>query len=456
MYARTALPGEKSLSVIMPVTVCTMLALSVVIVLAPDIAIMTLWFSLWAGALCIFMAGLPAAERRFLAVYVIAGLAIRMMAAIAFRLSNADTGGLITPDEFYYYDYSKEIADFWKSGVFLSLNEIHSLTSTRNYGFHLYDALHFLLLEDKLVPVISNIFLDIFTSLLIFRFALNNFGRKLANVSFFILIFNPYMIYWSTFNLKDTLLTFLTALLIYTLGKVKKSTLSMALLIAILVLFATIRFYMTFMFVILLGGLVLLNSEYKIKYKLFIGTTAVAAVLILYLYTPLDNTLKELMSDGVGQTVHAYSTRSFDIAQDLDYSTQHIKGYGPKSLLISTSHALLAPSPFNWEGGGKYLFPGTIFWYLLLPYYFVGTLIFIKSSYLRFRYLLLWLFPLFMITVMIFMPAINEPRHRLVIFPYAAVLASAGIYYKYRYKKAIVIITYLIIVCVLIGRELIV
>ena len=356
MYARTALQGEKSLSVIMPVTVCAMLALSVVIVLAPDIAIMTLWFFLWAGALCIFMAGLPAAERRFLTVYVIAGLAVRMMAAIAFRLSNADTGGLITPDEFYYYDYSKEIADLWKSGVFLSLNEIHDLTSTRNYGFHLYDALHFLLVEDKLVPVISNIFLDIFTSLLIFRFALDNFGRKLANVSFFILIFNPYLIYWSTFNLKDTLLTFLTALLVYTVGKAKKSTLSMALLVAVLVLFATIRFYMTFMFVILLGGLVLLNSEYKIKYKLFIGTTAVASILILYLYTPLDNTLNELMSDGVGQTVHAYSTRSFDIAQ----ATSRNHSSFPPSTRFSPRARLTGKAAGNICSRGRY--SGTCFY----------------------------------------------------------------------------------------------
>ena len=85
----------------------------------------------------------------------------------------------------------------------------------------------------------------------------------------------------------------------------------------------------------------------------------------------------------------------------------------------------------------------------------MGTLIFIKSRYLRFKYLLLWLFPLFMISIMIFMPAINEPRHRLVIFPCAAVLASAGIFYKYRSKKAIILTTYLIIVCVLVGREFI-
>jgi hypothetical protein len=198
-----------------------------------------------------------------------------------------------------------------------------------------------------------------------------------------------------------------------------------------------------------------LNKEFKFHHRLLIGFTIVISVLLLYFYTPLKDTFSELMSDDIHTSYQTYTTRSFEIAQDTEYSTQHISGYGPKSLLFSSMHALFAPSPLNLEGDGKYLVIGTLFWYLLIPYFIIGTLILIKSRRLGMTNLLLVLFPLIMLTIMILMPAINEPRHRLVAIPCITVLAALGISLNYPYKQLIVFSTYIFIIGVVIAKEII-
>lgn len=455
MNSRTGTIDVRPL-ILLPIALLAIVALSFLIVLYPDIAKVALWVLVWSLILGVILLKFSAHYRRFLIPSIIIGVLIRLMIAIFFRLSNADTAGLITPDEFYYFNNAKDIADAWKSGVFLSLDEIYNLVGTRNYGYHIYDALHFLILEEKLLPVISNIFLNILTALIIFKFTLKNFGNKSAKLVFLLLIFNPFLIYWSTFNLKDTVLAFLIALFLYTASNAKKNILYIVSIILLLVLISTLRFYLAFILIGIMAIINLLDKEYKIEYRLVLGIAIAVSIATLYFYTPLQDTFNELVSEGVVQTYHTYSTRSFAIAQTTDFSTKFIRGHDPKSMLISSLHALLAPSPLNLSGSGKYLIFGSLFWYFLLPYYVLGTLIFLKSKKLRLYNLLLWLFPLAMLSVMVMLPAINEPRHRVVIYPYVTVLIAVGIYSKFRNKYLIIATIYLIIVVAVVGREMMV
>jgi hypothetical protein len=455
MNIGTYASDEKPL-IIIPAAFLAIFAVSILTAVNPYAARIVLWAFIWVLILSFFLSKFPAYERRFLIPFVLLGIIIRMTLAIFFRIDYADSGGLITPDEFYYFDYSGDITDAWMSGLFLSLDDIHNMVGTRNYGYHIYDALHFMILEDKLLPVISNIFLDILTSLIVFKFTVKNFGDKLGKLAFLLIIFNPYLIYWSTFNLKDSLLTFLTALIIYTVDRSKKKLLYVFVITLLMILLASLRFYLTFIFVFLLVAMTSLNKEFKFHYRFLIGFTIVISVLLLYFYTPLKDTFHELMSEGIHTSYQSYTTRSFEVAQDTDYTTQHISGHDPKSLVFSSMHALFAPSPLNLEGDGKYLVLGTLFWYFLIPYSIIGTLILIKSRRLGMINLLLVLFPLIMLTIMILMPAINEPRHRLVALPCVTILAALGIASKYRYKNAIVFITLVVILAVVVGKEVLI
>lgn len=450
-YRTETLEGK---SLIVPASLLALVILSMTIALFPDMAAIILFFAIWTLILSFFLMKFAAEERKFLIPYLIAGIFLRLVLALFFKFSYADTGGLITPDEFYYFDYAKDIADTWKSGVFLSLNEIYNLVGIENYGYHIYDALHFLILKEKLLPVISNIFLDIFTSLIIFRFTYENFNSKIAKAAFLLIIFNPYLIYWSTFNLKDTMLTFLITLFIYTVGKAGKKIQYAILTVLLLIFIATLRFYLSFILVIIeTTGLII--GKYRFTYKLAIGAAMIVSICILYLYTPLDTVFKKVDSLGVEQTLDSYSSTSFSIAQVSADSNRHIRGYDPKSMSIAVFHALFSPSPLNWNEHGKYFVPGTLLWYLIFPYYVLGTLIFLKSGKLRSDYILLWLFPLAVLSVMVVMPAINEHRHRVVALPYMTVLAVIGIYSKYRYKQIIVLSAVLLILGVVISREFI-
>ena len=87
------------------------------LVLNPKIATVFIWLFLWIFIFTIFLNKfLEKRDTKTLLPFIIGGLSVRLVMAFLFRIKSASTGGLITPDEFYYFDYAKDIAEAWKAG----------------------------------------------------------------------------------------------------------------------------------------------------------------------------------------------------------------------------------------------------------------------------------------------------------------------------------------------------
>ena len=192
----------KKISFIIPCGI----SIALITAISLNVILTIIWILIWSSTVGLIMLKFSQHERMTIMSFLLAGLLIRLLIASLFRYFYASTEGLITPDEFYYFEFSKYLAQEWKNGNLFKLQDIQHAVYTRNYGFHIYSALHFLIFEDKLFIVISNIFLDIISSLIIYKFLSENLDEKFSKLAFILFIFNPHQIYWSTFILKDTLL----------------------------------------------------------------------------------------------------------------------------------------------------------------------------------------------------------------------------------------------------------
>ena len=445
-----------SLSMLLYASIPALFVSTVVVAVSSyEITPIFLWLFLWVVLLCTFLYGFPAAERKFIIPFVTLAILARLAVAVYFRIVFAGSQGLFFPDEFYYYYNALNISEAWERSIYLSISDIYDLVRTRNYGFHIYNALHYVIFEDKILTVISNIFFDVLAALLIYRMAFKSFGRETARLSFVLIALNPYNIYYSAFLVKDILLAFLIVLFFYIVQDYNRRHSSFSLLFAIMSLLAisSVRFYLIFILVPIVGVYFLVNREYVLIKKLAIGTVILFSIGLLYFYSPLRVTFDEGMSAGWFNTFQSYSARSIEHAQSKSYSSRHIAGYDIKSLSISFSHFLLAPSPFNWSGDGKYQFLGVIYWYFLFPYFVVGNIIFILDKTIRKREVMIWLLPLVIITIIMLMPAINEPRHRIMMMPFATIIASIGFTRHIKHKKLIILASWVFIIASVVGRE---
>jgi len=125
----------------------------------------------------------------------------------------------------------------------------------------------------------------------------------------------------------------------------------------------------------------------------------------------------------------------------------HATSIGIKPFLLTSVSYLVFPTPLNLEYifsftgrlSGILFLVGILIWYGLLAYSFIGGLYLIKNH--QKSYYLTVIFPLVVTVLYGFLPAVVEPRHRLMIMPFIIILASIGFVKKFRHKKLLVILS---------------
>jgi len=439
-----------------PLLLCAIaIVLSFFAVFNTNIAIIFVWLCLWILILTIFLNKfLISKDIKLLLPFIVIGLSIRLIMAFLFRIKSASTGGLITPDEFYYFDYAKDIAEAWKSGTFMGLLDINHYVGTRNFGYHVWSALHFLILPEKLLPVISNIFLDIIAGIIIFRLLKDETNLKIGKIGFIFWSINPIPIFWAVFNLKDTLLTTIIVSMVfcfYQIIKQPRKLMYIFMWVFLSIFLMTLRFYISFLLVLLFPFLFIFSSRIKIINRIFIVTFILLLTTFFWYKFPLSNkTTSWILSEGVHNIIMEQYNKSVTKSLHSSYSF-NVSNIGTKSFLSTSIGFLLYPSPLNLKYifgftgrlSGIFFLIGTFLWYILLGYSFIGVVYVVKNQQKIYYFSIL--FPLATIIIYGFLPTEVEPRHRLMIMPFIIILAVIGFFKKVPHKKLLVMLSFVLI-----------
>jgi hypothetical protein len=341
---------------------------------------------------------------------------------------------LFFPDEFYYNKYAVEIIKYG-----FDISNLREVTGTTNYSMFVYVALHYLIAEDKLLVVVSNSNLLILTAAFMYKIIYLMFNkRRYAYYAFILIAFNPFSIFWSIFLVKDTYLMFLVILILYlTMRPLNfKRILPIALILLSLYLVLLTRFYFAGIIITIL----LISVLYSSKYSKKIILPVLAIISIYFIYTSYLSIIGD------------YIVRSSHVASEAGYSTSLVSITNPITYFISFFHFIFAPSPFNLNGDGKYLIYGQILWYLMIPLVVLGYLktksnratfysMDCDKTKLQFSFFYKS-FPTIVILATTLMPAINEPRHRLVLLPFFIVFFINGLVYESKQKKLLLLIIF--------------
>jgi len=408
--------------------------------------------------MALLLSGVPRQDRLILTFWSVVGVALRLALAYSlytYAYSNNDgfsQGG----DEFFYYERGMRLADGWGSGsVGLSPFEIHSTVGSGAWGFICFVAGHLLLFSNKLFPVISISFLDVFSAILAYRFCLDNFeSAKIGKLAFLFSIFFSHAIDVSAHLLKDSLVLFLTmATLTLAHGASRSAWARLCVVLTVFAL-ASVRFYVGLVLLGLVAVGHLAASNVKIGTRLAAVLAAATSLYMVYSFTSVGTTLEVALEDP-SQAVESYGRESRATAAERTHQSSHLfAGTSLKDRILGLAHFLVSPSPLNVESlGGQIAAPGTLLWYFLMPFFFWGAWLFIRRSDLRREYLVLWAYPACIISLILFMPSINQSRHRLMIWPCAVILASVGLTQKSPTRYMVVVGTWLVIVATIIVRE---
>jgi len=350
-------------------------------------------------------------------------------------------GNFVFSDEEYYIRLGMELSHRWSEGGGFSFFKNQLLLNETNFGYYFLNALHFLLWPHKLLVVITNVGLKTLTGFFVYLTARKLYVRKIALVASCFIFFNPFDIFWASFDLKDTLICFLVSVAMYLLSTLSKGNLAarVPLIILVMVLIASTRFYLVYMLAIPFAGYLLLSRNVSNLKKAAIVVLLVLPLFVLRSNFLIFNTISETGEVEYLANVIQHSNENLAAS---DYSLSgHVSGVNLKSLVMSLAHFILTPSPFSDKPVVKFMTPGTLFWYFLFPFFLIGTYRLVRESWRDniFLYSYSWLVIMFYTAL----PFLGSSRHRLMIMPFVAVLAAVGLYSQIRHKKLFVGLCYL-------------
>jgi len=418
---------------------------------AYDMVIIALWSILSLGvSVAVVFAMTDREDAAPCVIMAVISFGISLLVAFYFRGHSE----LFLPDETSYVRYGREIAEQWRNGNVLGIFEYQHAIGTKNFGYYLYNAIHFLILDDKLLPIISNIAFKTLTGLMVFLTLKPGYGRRAALIGMSLILFNPFNIYWGSFDLKDTLLGFLLAVVMYLMDTARRGKVvgrAVGILVCLTVMMS-IRFYAVFIVALLIGITVVLGRQ------LSRGRKAAILLIMLAGFALLQSkyvVFHEVSQVGAVEYFTSTIERSHEHLQNRDFAMSGmVHGMSLRSFVISFGHFILTPSPLNTGPRVVYMIPGTIVWYLIFPYFVIGTYSVVRESWKD--KVLLYGFPWAVVIFYSFIPWLGSSRHRMMMMPFVAALTAVGFGHRFRHRKLFVLASYAAIVVSVIVVEFVI
>lgn len=350
----------------------------------------------------------------------------------------------VYPDAKTYVTKAVRLAEIWRSGEVLSLSQLVYYSGGMSETYTIFNAIPLFIFEGAvLTPVITNCFLGSIIPVGMFRFAMSVFGRRVARISAYFIAFSPSLLYWSAVNLKELSAAFLLCgtMLGYLSLRQRVTVPKLVLTLLGLTILLFVRIYMVVL--LALAWLVsnLLEGR-QFEFRRSIQEIVMVLVLFGLLWGVVGdirhvqifrNNITRLVT--LDMSLFELSTAQASLAAEKGFFMGQFRGDSQLTWLINAAHFMTSPSPYRPKFGLiDIVRVGTIFWYLLLPYFVFGT--YYSLRYRGKAMLPIIVFVYGVIAAYAPLPILSSVRHRAQIMPFAFLIAAAGLVkYDHQHKR---------------------
>ncbi len=375
-----------------------------------------------------YITGLP--DRSFVMVLFVAGFAVRVLLAFILYFAYPPDGHIFR-DDLYYMRTGINILEYWHGGgAFWNFDAYRVAASSRNWGYSFYNAIHFFMAPSHLLPSISNSFAGAMLAVSVYRLAFELFGTRVARISAILAMFHSGLIFYSSVNLKDILVT-LTTILVLFYGvlsvKDRRPANFLKMIVASVVLFS-LRFYIA---PVVLGSVLLywLVSRDVLPWrKIFLICVLVGCVIMFLKILPgVDRTRAQIeKKGGILKIFSHYAERNLEkVSAKRTRAIGRLVRPGISGAAVTCVWFLLNPNPFNCHDITWFLLPGVLLWYMLIPFVLTGAVGLIRQQFAA-ATLLVGFFSGGVLLYSLF-PHLAIIRHRFPLTAVAIIVACWGL-----------------------------
>lgn len=381
-------------------------------------------------------------DRKFLIIALLVGFGLRIFLTAVLHYDSCVQGneGFFFLDDVLYDKIGWTIAQEWKNGHFADLSLIPASVRPALGYFYFNAAVYYLFGHNLLLIKIFNCLLGVLTIVLIYKIAKFIYDRRVAMIASTLTCFFPNLIFWSCFNLKDTLLMFLMCLIVWESLKLKEGFgwYRYIIIFGSLYFLIIIRWYLA----ALLAILILVpfffaifktkknRKKYIFSFIIFLILLGICTGMSRYGIFGIN------ILEGKFGTLSWYQIRMASImSQESIFAgvTLHTPQEMIRFLPVGMAHFLLGPLIWSIEPLFWPLAIGTLMWYVLIPFVLYGILYSIKKRKVD-------SFPLYMVifvSVIIFgiLYLGGAARQSLQIIPFSMIFAGVAVTRFHRWKS---------------------
>lgn len=339
-------------------------------------------------------------DRKTVLIILVSAILVRLFVYLAFNLIFASNG-------FYFPDSIKYDNKGWECAQ--DAIGVPKYSKVTCFFYSVFG--HFVSL-----PELLNVFLGAWVCVLLFLITKSVFGRRSAVIVAVLAVFNPAFVFWSTQLLKDTLILFISVLILYLLLKYNNKNSILNLLVGFLVyILGIFRFYVALLIVaVILFSFFVLHAKQARNYLLPSACLVLSVLLALhflgldaFVYKHAHSAITkekslnmEIVKDNTKSIIKTdFVSKINDILRKLhDGRTAYERDWeinSPIGLLklvpSGTFYLFFAPVPWHAELMQDYLFGlEMILWYALIPFILFGLYFFVRNK----KTMPLWVFAL--------------------------------------------------------------
>jgi 4-amino-4-deoxy-L-arabinose transferase-like glycosyltransferase len=317
----------------------------------------------------------------------------------------------------------------------LSISEQLSFIGGLAHGYSIFNGLHLIIFEKGVhLPLITNCFLGGATTILVYRLGQKFVDQKVGRTGAYLVAFSPTLIFWSSVNLKEIILSFLICVAIYSFLCLKDtmSIKHIAVLLVCLVIILIVRIYIA----VILGiafSLSLLFGKYGLRKQIrgaIILLVSFGFIWFMVEQVPtIQSTFVEIMNLARGEIL-TESASDFSRTAERGHFMGQFSQAAPLTWLINAFHFLFSPSPYRlrWMLAGM-LNIGTWIWIVLFPYFVFGVIYYRRQRLQALTPILLFMLGL----VLAIAPFATRSgnRHKAQLLPLFFLMVSSG-FIEYR------------------------
>ncbi len=388
------------------------------------------------GSACIYISvkNLPDDERGWLFNLLIAGYAVRMVAATVFALIPSTR---IFHEDAYGYEIMGQIVsrDFTRNGLRLPTSE------GSNQGFFYIAAYVYYFLGEFTANLsyFSGI-AGTMTGFVTYRMARQVFHKKVARFAAGLVVLTPSMILWSSIGTKDAFVSLLLVISISSCVGLRKAWTFkgiMGTVIPMLIL-QPIRFYIIYFIMFAVLASFILDRGSRILSGVYKQLIIAGVILILLILTGLATRTRESAEVMSLERVSGFrrgmaTTASSGFSEDVDVSTP---GRALMFMPIGFANLMFSPFPWNYTSMRVLLAaPETIAWWFFVPSLLRGIRFTFRNRFSQLSPLLLFSGSLTSVYSLVQGNLGSAFRQRAQIFVFLFVFVAVG-YFQARCRRA--------------------